>query len=581
MGKGKARGSDMRIMRPRALVAAPALAALILVLPPVSCGGGAAVNKGTAGSAPIAVAGVAVSPKAVSVAVGATRGLTAAVVPPDATDATVTWRSGDAAKVAVGADGVVTGVAMGFATVTATTNDGGRTATCEVTVTPAHVAVTGITLIPAYGLVLGGSPAYETVFAEITPHDATDKTLAWSSDRPDIVAIVRGGGDGALVFVEVAAATLGTAVITAATLDGSVKATTTVSVTEEPEVLGREWDLAPNADVYVVGGCNRLFRNGVTTRLSQDPPFRFAHALSVSGADVHVAGEAPPPRGDKGAYALYWKDGEAQALGSGDTWSVVYDMSVSGGDVYLAGHWDDYPALWVNGEREMLGTTPYSEGRRAGGLAWTVFVSGEDVYVGGEVYVYGAIWKNGVREEVRPPISHDQSCVKSIFVYDGDVYAAVIAWSKFFGYSAWLYKNGEFTHLGGPSPDTLPFNVVVSDGDVYVLGCEAEIPVLWKNGVKQRLTDGSRLARAYGLAVSGGDVYAAGYQVPSPAYGPSIPTLWINGEAVDLRFSGFTNKAWAVSVTEKEGRGPKPAGKGGPAPKGIKGASPKASGKAG
>jgi pimeloyl-CoA synthetase len=76
------------------------------------------------------------------------------------------------------------------------------------------------------------------------------------------------------------------------------------------------------------------------------------------------------------------------------------------------------------------------------------------------------------------------------------------------------------------------------------------IPVLWKNGVKQRLTDGGRSARARSLCVSGGDTYVAGYV--SGGGSGSVPTLWINGEAVDLRPSGFTGMARSVFVVQKE-----------------------------
>lgn len=56
----------------------------------------------------------------------------ATVIPPNATDKTVTWSSDDE-DVATVANGVVTGVSAGTATITATAS--GKTATCEITVT--------------------------------------------------------------------------------------------------------------------------------------------------------------------------------------------------------------------------------------------------------------------------------------------------------------------------------------------------------------------------------------------------------------------------------------------------------------
>ena len=60
--------------------------------------------------------------------------LTATVAPADATNKTVTWSSSDD-TIATVADGVVTGVAAGTATITVTTQDGGFTDTAEITVT--------------------------------------------------------------------------------------------------------------------------------------------------------------------------------------------------------------------------------------------------------------------------------------------------------------------------------------------------------------------------------------------------------------------------------------------------------------
>ena len=59
--------------------------------------------------------------------------LTATVLPENATDKSVTWSSSDEA-IATVAEGVVTAVAEGTATITVTTTDGGLTATCAVTV---------------------------------------------------------------------------------------------------------------------------------------------------------------------------------------------------------------------------------------------------------------------------------------------------------------------------------------------------------------------------------------------------------------------------------------------------------------
>ena len=79
------------------------------------------------------VESVTITPESAEVEVGKTVELTAQVLPENATDKTVTWTSSDD-TVATVENGVVTGVQAGTATITATTADGGKTATCEVTV---------------------------------------------------------------------------------------------------------------------------------------------------------------------------------------------------------------------------------------------------------------------------------------------------------------------------------------------------------------------------------------------------------------------------------------------------------------
>ncbi|RDU47600.1 hypothetical protein DWU89_18705 [Parabacteroides acidifaciens] len=60
--------------------------------------------------------------------------LKATVNPSDASNKNVTWKSSDDKIATVDANGKVTAVAVGKATITVTTEDGGKTATCEVTV---------------------------------------------------------------------------------------------------------------------------------------------------------------------------------------------------------------------------------------------------------------------------------------------------------------------------------------------------------------------------------------------------------------------------------------------------------------
>lgn len=90
---------------------------------------------------PIAVTGVSLDQSTLSVALNGSTTLKATVAPDNATNKDVTWSSSDPTIANVDSNGKVTGVQIGGpVTITATTVDGSKTATCTVTVTDAPVA---------------------------------------------------------------------------------------------------------------------------------------------------------------------------------------------------------------------------------------------------------------------------------------------------------------------------------------------------------------------------------------------------------------------------------------------------------
>lgn len=135
----------------------------------------------------VAVSGITLSQSSVSIEAGSTVNLTATVSPANATDKSVTWSSSDTGVASV-AGGVVTGVAEGSATVTASA--GGKSAKCEVKVTAKTVAVTGVSLDKtSLTLAPGGSAQ---LVATVSPSNATDKTVKWSSSDPSKVTVENG-----------------------------------------------------------------------------------------------------------------------------------------------------------------------------------------------------------------------------------------------------------------------------------------------------------------------------------------------------------------------------------------------------
>ena len=166
-------------------------------------------------SATVAVTGVTVAPAALTLEVGQTGALTATVTPTTATNKAVTWTSSAPAIATVDASGTVKGIAPGTATITVKTADGGKTATCAVTVKAAvapAVKVTGITLNYS-SITVNGDLERVQLIATVAPATATDQSLTWTSSDASVASV-----DGAgLVTIR----KKGKATVTAKANDGS------------------------------------------------------------------------------------------------------------------------------------------------------------------------------------------------------------------------------------------------------------------------------------------------------------------------------------------------------------------------
>ena len=168
--------------------------------------------------ATIAATGVFLNKTSTVLTVGDKVTLTATVSPSNATNKAVAWRSSDP-SVAVVSDGIVTARAAGTAAITATTADSRKTATCTVTVNPAAVAVTGVSLNKTnLILTVGGS---NVLTADVAPSNAANRTVSWTSSNPAVVTADNG---------VVRAVSNGRAVITVATQDGNFNAVCNVVV---------------------------------------------------------------------------------------------------------------------------------------------------------------------------------------------------------------------------------------------------------------------------------------------------------------------------------------------------------------
>lgn len=162
------------------------------------------------------VQSVSVNPATMSLYIGEKGKLTATVLPDYVKDKTVTWASADETVATVSQTGEVTAIGLGTVEITATSGD--KTGKCTVSVI--SKTVTSVTIDKtALSMNLFES---EKLTATVTPADAEDGELEWSSSDPEVASVDENGNVSSLKP--------GTAVITAKA--GSKSATCNVSVSK-------------------------------------------------------------------------------------------------------------------------------------------------------------------------------------------------------------------------------------------------------------------------------------------------------------------------------------------------------------
>ena len=178
-----------------------------------ACGDKSATCKVTV--SPVLAESIALDKTELSLTIGASAKLAATVLPENVTDKTVTWTTSDASVATVDAEGNVTAVSVGEATITATCGE--KSATCKVTVSP--VLAESIALDKTeLSLTIG---ATVKLMATVLPEDVTDKTVAWSTSDASVATVDVEGN--------VTAVSVGEATITAACGDKSATCKVTVS----------------------------------------------------------------------------------------------------------------------------------------------------------------------------------------------------------------------------------------------------------------------------------------------------------------------------------------------------------------
>ncbi|MBQ4364641.1 MAG: Ig-like domain-containing protein [Clostridia bacterium] len=171
------------------------------------------------------VGGVRLNTAEMNLQIGKTQKLTATVIPEYARNKNVSWATSNSSVATVDQNGNVRGVGPGTCEIVVETEEGARRAHCIVHVT---VPVTGVTLTPQTASV------YTTktlkLSATVSPANATNKQLVWTSDKPTVASVSSAG-----VVTGVGS---GSAIITVKTVDGGYHASCVISVFKKVEVTG-------------------------------------------------------------------------------------------------------------------------------------------------------------------------------------------------------------------------------------------------------------------------------------------------------------------------------------------------------
>ena len=174
---------------------------------------------------------VTVSPGSVTVPIAQTTALAATITQQNCGTLTPTWSSSNQTVATVSSSGLVTALATGTSTITATVNSVQGTAL--VTVPP---CVTAITLNPATLTI--AVPLTVNISATVTPSTCPAATITWTSSSNAIATVGNGN---------VTAVAPGTATITASI--GTTTATAAVTIVSQQ--LGSVWD---QTTLRVAGG---------------------------------------------------------------------------------------------------------------------------------------------------------------------------------------------------------------------------------------------------------------------------------------------------------------------------------------
>ena len=138
----------------------------------------------------IQVTGINIDKTSVNLNIGESITLKGTIIPNNATNQKISWLSSNSSIVIVDAQGKITGVGNGTSTITARSGNG-KEAKCTVVVKGNTVAITKISLDKKEISINKGDSLI--LNSEITPENASNKTVSWISSNQKIVEVTESG----------------------------------------------------------------------------------------------------------------------------------------------------------------------------------------------------------------------------------------------------------------------------------------------------------------------------------------------------------------------------------------------------
>ena len=506
----------------------------------------------TIAAAPVAVTGVELNKTSTSITVGKTETLTATVSPADATNKAVTWTSSDASVASV-ADGVVTAHKVGTATITVTTVDGSKTATCDVTVTakPAQT-ITADNVTAAYG----------DSGKKVTATTDGDGAISYAvkSGSEDYIAVA---ADGTLTIKKVGEAYV---TVTAAETENYAAATKDVKVTISPKSITPEVTANVPSEGYTYDGSAKTpgvtVKNGDTI-LVQDQDYTVSYADHINAgtntAKVTVSAKA----GGNYTWTAVEKPfsiGKADQTISGGNFSATVGSTVDLSKKFSAQGALSYEITGANTTGSSVSGNTLTVGSTAGFFDLKVSAAATGNYNAAEKTIAVT-----VSEKVAQTIT-----AADVAATYGDSGKKVSASTDGDGAISYAVKSGSEDYIAVAADGTL---TIKKAGTAYVTVTAAETSTYAKATKDVKLTIAPKTitaptadtktytyngkAQIYGVTgtadytVTGGTQTNAGTHTVTVALKDKVNTVWADTkDTVDKEFSFVIKKA-TITITAK------------------------------